>query len=296
MDRTQGHSPGSVRISETDLNQINLSHLDLDWQNWFARWEAMQNCYVPHRIERFDLMLKLPDFPCEVELRILDVGCGPGSLSFRALAHFPNARILAVDFDPVLLAMGRRLAGETASQIEFKRVDIREPEWWTSYRSQFDLVITATALHWLSAERLAQAFQRIFDVLKPGGWFFNSDHVASEDPARQSSFREMLQKRRQAAFSATGADDWNGFWESLGHAVGRLDLAKLRNVNHFWEGTDDGQPEKFHLSALRRCGFEDIKVYWQDFGEAVIGCRKPCGFASRQEQRSKPEDPPRHRQ
>lgn len=275
---------------------MDLTDLDLDWQVWFARWEAMQNCYVPHRTERFDIMLKLPGFPRETELRILDLGCGPGSLSFRALAHFPNARIVAVDFDPVLLAMGQKLATQKSSQIDFKRVDIREPDWWTSCKCQFHLVVSATALHWLGPENLAQAFRRVLDVLKPGGWFFNSDHVASEDPAKQPSYREMLQRTRQEAFSTTGADDWNGFWESLGHAVGRQDLAKLRNVNHFWEGTDDGQPRQFHLASLRECGFEQVKVHWQEFGEAVIGCRKPCGVASGPEQRSEPEDRPRQKQ
>lgn len=258
---------------------MDVTNPDLDWRSWFARWEAMQNCYVPRRIERFDFMLTLPGFPREAELRILDVGCGPGSLSFLALRHFPNARILAVDFDPVLLAMGQQIAEKSFGRVEFERVDIREPGWWKPHDGEFDLVVSATALHWLSPEHLAQTFQHIFEVLTPGGWFFNSDHVASGDPPTQSSYREMLQKTREAASSATGADDWNGFWESLGHAVGRLDLAKLRDVNHFWEGTDDGQPKEFHLSALRQSGFEQIEAYWQELGEAIIGARKPRGGA-----------------
>jgi ubiquinone/menaquinone biosynthesis C-methylase UbiE len=224
-------------------------------------------------------MLKLPGLPREAELRILDVGCGPGSLSFLAFRHFPNARIVAVDFDPVLLAMGRQIAEKSFGQVEFKQVDLREPGWWKPHDGEFDLVVSATALHWLSAEHLAQTFRRIFRVLTPGGWLLNSGHVASGDPPTQSSYRDMLEKRRQTAFSSTRADDWNGFWESLGHAVGRLDLAKLRNVSHFWEGTDDGQPKESHLGALRKCGFERVEVYWQDLGEAIIGARKPRGGA-----------------
>jgi len=48
-------------------------------------------------------------------------------------------------------------------------------------------------------------------------------------------------------------------------------------VNHFWEGTDDGQPKEFHLAALRQCGFEQVETYWQDLGEAIIGARKARG-------------------
>ena len=50
---------------------------EIDWPHWFARWEAMQNCYVPHRLYRFDLMLKLAGLPREGEAHILDLGCGP---------------------------------------------------------------------------------------------------------------------------------------------------------------------------------------------------------------------------
>jgi cyclopropane fatty-acyl-phospholipid synthase-like methyltransferase len=254
---------------------MELNELDVNWRHWFERWEAMQNCYVPRRIYRFDLMLKLPGLPHEAEVRILDLGCGPGSLSFLALQLYPNARILAVDFDPVLLALGQQVARGTTDHIEFKQVDIREGEWWKAHRSEFDLVVSATALHWLNADHLAQAFRRVYDVLKPGGWFFNSDHAASEDPQIQDLYREMLQQKRQAAFRATKADNWNGFWEALGRAVGQMDLAALRNVNHFWEGTDDGQPKVFHLTALRQRGFEQVEVYWQDLGEVVIGGQEP---------------------
>ncbi len=254
---------------------MNLVDLELDWNHWFERWEAMQNCYVPGRVDRFNLMLTLPGFQREVEASILDLGCGPGSLSFFSLRLYPNARVLAVDFDPVLLAAGRKIARQSTDRIEFKNADIRDGNFWKEHESEFDLVVSATALHWLNAQHLAQIFQRAYDVLRPGGWFVNSDHVANEDPAVQDLYRKMLQQKRQAAFRATKADDWNGFWEALGRAVNQLDLAGLRNVNHFWEGTDDGQPTEFHLTALRRCRFERAEVYWQEFGEAVIGGRKP---------------------
>jgi trans-aconitate methyltransferase len=257
---------------------MDLTDLGLDWHDWFERWEAMQNCYVPRRMDRFEIMLKLPGLPRETEVRILDLGCGPGSLSFFASQRYPNACILAVDFDPVLLAMGQQIARGTTAHVEFKQVDIREGEWWKAHRSEFDLVVSATALHWLNAEHLVQAFQRTYEVLKPGGWLLNSDHAASEHPQIQDLYREMLQQKRQAAFRATKADDWSGFWEALGRAVAQLDLAALRNANHFWEGTDDGQPKVFHLTALQKCGFEQVDAYWQDLGEAVIGGRRPSAM------------------
>jgi SAM-dependent methyltransferase len=258
---------------------VTAVEFKLDWQKWFERWERMQNCYIPRRLDRFALMLKLPGFPREAEVRILDLGCGPGSLSIFALEHYPNARIVAVDFDPVLLAMGREVVGGMSDRIEFKHVDIREGGWWGAYEGAFDLVLSATALHWLSAERLAQTYRRVYRALKPGGWFLNSDHVASDSPEMQARYRRMLQERQEGAFRATGADDWDGFWEALRKELRRVGFPELRSETESWEGSEDGRPRQFCLDSLRGCRFEQVEVHWQELGEAVIGARKPAASA-----------------
>ncbi|NQT83151.1 class I SAM-dependent methyltransferase [bacterium] len=254
---------------------MTLPDFDLDWHLWFERWEAMQNCYIPQRLYRFALMLELPGLPREDKLWILDLGCGPGSLAFLALRRHANGLIVAVDFDPVLVAIGQQVAKGTTDRIQFLLADIREGGWWKGYEEVFDLVLSATALHWLNAEHLAETYGRIYGALKPGGWFMNSDHIASDNPRTQALYRKILQEKHQKAFRKTGADDWNGFWEDLGRELNRLDLLALRNEAAFWEGTEDGQPKRFHIGQLERCGFEEVEIHWQELGEAVIGARKP---------------------
>jgi len=254
---------------------MELLDLVLDWHRWFERWEAMQDCYIPERLHRFDLMFERANMPRDGQVQILDLGCGPGSLSFRALQHFPNARIVAVDFDPVLLTMGRKVAGVRADRIQFVQVDVRQADWWADYDGRFDLVVSATALHWLNAEHLAEIYRRVYQALKPGGRFINSDHVASDDPQVQIRFREMKEAKQQAAFQESRAYDWNTFWDDLAREFGEVDLQELRDLDEYWEGTEDGQPQQFHIDALRWCGFEQVGIYWQDLGDVVIGARKP---------------------
>jgi cyclopropane fatty-acyl-phospholipid synthase-like methyltransferase len=254
---------------------MNPLDLDLDWHQWFERWEAMQDCYIPERLHRFDLMFERAGMARGGEVDILDLGCGPGSLSFRALQRYPNARIVAADFDPVLLTMGQKVAGKRAGRIRFVQVDIREAAWWAEYGHAFDLVVSATALHWLNEEHLAETYQRVYEVLKPGGRFMNTDHVASDDPQMQTRFREIKEATQQEAFQESRADDWSTFWDDLAHELGQVDLQELRNVDEYWEGTEDGQPQQFHIDALRRCGFDQIEIHWQDLGDAVIGAGKP---------------------
>lgn len=248
--------------------------VDLNWQRWFERWEAMQNCYVPQRLYRFDLMLRLADLSREGEVQILDLGCGPGSLSFCALRHYPNARVVAVDFDPVLLTMGQGVAQEMTDRIQFVRADIRQADWWEPFEETFDLVMSATALHWLNAENLARLYRRVYQALRPGGWFLNSDHVASDDAEMQVRYRQMLRQRQQAAFRAAEVDDWDGFWQNLSRELRLSNSSASHSEEELWEGTDDGQTREFHIAALSECGFEQVSFHWQDLGEAVIGARK----------------------
>ena len=249
--------------------------LELDWHRWFERWETMQNCYIPQRLYRFDLMFELADMPRDGHVQILDLGCGPGSLSFLALERYPNARIVAVDCDPVLLTMGQEVAGKEADRIRFVQVDIRQADWWVEYEGAFDLVVSATALHWLNAEHLAEIYRRVYQVLKPAGWFMNSDHVASAGPNTQSRFRDMKEARQRIAFEESGAADWDAFWDGLARELGQINMQELRNIDEYWEGTEDGQPQQFHIETLRQCGFEQVEIHWQDLGDAVMGARKP---------------------
>lgn len=244
----------------------------IDWQTWFERWEAMQNCYIPQRRYRFHLLLTLTDYSPDQELSILDLGCGPGSLGFQALRLYPRARMLAVDANPILLEMGRAMARQNP-RIHLAQADLREP--WTWQEEPFDLIVSATALHWLTRDNLAAVYSRVFDALKPGGAFLNSDHIAADDAAWQKRYHELLRAAQERARCQSGAYDWNSYWAALAAALGRAPELGLPDGEAMWEGNDDGQPHSFHLQALHTAGFQDVAVHWQDLGEAIIAGRRP---------------------
>jgi SAM-dependent methyltransferase len=252
-----------------------------DWRYWFERWQAMQNCYVIERRRRFELMLARSGFAPDDAPAILDLGCGPGALSLLALERFPKAHVVAVDFDALMLEMGRHVAAAYRDRIEFVQADLRDTDWWEAYAEAFDLVVSSTALHWLSAENLARVFRRVFHALRPGGWFFNSDHVASDDAEVQTRNRQQLEERQAEAFRANNADTWRGYWEALERALDRPGLVAERSNPHDWEGTDDGQPERFFRAELRACGFENVELPWRELGEAVVGATKPDATGAR---------------
>jgi SAM-dependent methyltransferase len=103
--------------------------------------------------------------------RVLEVGCGTGQ------ATLPLARlgctIVAVELSPDMAAVARRnLRGFPNVTVEVSAF-----EAWTPPPARFDLVVSATAFHWIDpAVRVPKAA----DVLRPDGALalIHSEHVA----------------------------------------------------------------------------------------------------------------------
>ena len=100
---------------------------EIDWLGWLRRWDAQQEGYVPEREARFTAMLDTVAALLPESFVALDLGCGPGSISQRLLARFPAAQAIAVDIDPVMVAIGR----EQWSDASFAARGIESAEqWW----------------------------------------------------------------------------------------------------------------------------------------------------------------------
>ncbi|WP_369184995.1 trans-aconitate 2-methyltransferase [Streptomyces sp. Y1] len=78
-------------------------------ETWIERWERQQERYAVEREERFTVVADVVEQVAGHRPRplVADLGSGPGSLSARIAARLPEAEVLAVDIDPLLLALGR---------------------------------------------------------------------------------------------------------------------------------------------------------------------------------------------
>src|ERR1017187_500704 len=135
---------------------MSTQHVVADFANWLARWDAQQQRHIPDREERFTAMVDAVAAFAGPEPRVLDLGCGPGSLSARVLDRLPGASVVAIDADPVLLAIGRGAPGGGPG-LTFVDADLRG-DWVASLPSprSYDAAVSTTALHWLGLEQLLQ--------------------------------------------------------------------------------------------------------------------------------------------
>ena len=132
-----------------------------------ARWDAQQERYLPQREERFRIMLDVVGQQEETQrLRVLDLCCGTGSISRRVLERFPHASILAVDFDPAHLELGRLSLGD---RVEWQDADLRRDEWAAGLEGgSFDAILTATAIHWLQPGEIVTLYGTLARLLREG--------------------------------------------------------------------------------------------------------------------------------
>jgi SAM-dependent methyltransferase len=110
--------------------------------------------------------------------RVLDLGAGTGETAKHVLALHPSARVTLVDKSTKMLQLA--LSTLPPAQLEAHiATDIEEP----LPPGRFELVVSAFAIHHLSASGKADLFCRIREVLAPGGLFVMGDVVIPDDAA-----------------------------------------------------------------------------------------------------------------
>jgi SAM-dependent methyltransferase len=244
------------------------------------RWDAQQETYMPDREQRFAVMLDAVEATVGDAPRVLDLAGGTGSISRRVLDRFPAANTVIVDIDAALLAIARAtFAADDRARVV--SADLATPEWVAALDEpvgSFDAVLTATALHWLTADRVSGAYAEAGSLLRAGGVLINADHMA--DPGLPTlapmleAYASEQARRRQAL---DGAEDWAQWWVTL-RAVPDLADAVAERDRRFAERdahhTELDEPSSWHIDALRTAGFSEAGLLWRSSQDAaVIGMR-----------------------
>jgi len=98
--------------------------------------------------------------------RVLDVGCGTGTLAIRVLRRFPGIEVSGVDPDPKAIARARRKAERAGLKVRFERAFGDETGFPDA---TFDRVFSSMMFHHLYKEDKPKVLAEIGRVLKPGG-------------------------------------------------------------------------------------------------------------------------------
>ena len=120
--------------------------------------------------------------------RMLDVGCGDGRITAEIAARLPRGSALGVDPSQEMIAFASSHFGTPAhANLRFEVGDARR----LPYRSEFDLVVSFNALHWVPEQEAALASIRA--ALKPGGRAL----LRMVPAGRRQSLEDVIEEVRQ---------------------------------------------------------------------------------------------------
>jgi trans-aconitate methyltransferase len=234
---------------------------------WLERWDAQQETYMPDREERFEVLVDLVDVVAGPRARVIDLACGPGSLGARILERLPDATVVGVDADPVLLALARSTAPAALTLVD---ADLRDRAWVRRIPpGHYDAVVSTTALHWLGEPDLRQVYGACADLLRPGGLLANGDHLRPDAMPRLADLATALDERRTERHAAE-AEDWAQWWRAVREDPDLRDAIAERDRRAFDHPERSETSAEVHERALRSAGFTEIGVLWRKGTDTVL--------------------------
>ena len=220
---------------------------------------------LPFAREQIELTLRLVRAAGIEPRSVLDLGCGDGVLAASLLESFPAARAVLVDFsEPMLDAARERLRG-LDSQCTIVQADLSDAGWREAGFAgvPFDLAVSGFAIHHLTDERKRALYAEVFELLRPGGFFLNIEHVRSATPWLEGVFDDYLIDAYYA------------------HRAPREPGVTREQVRDEYVRRPDREENivarvEDQCAWLREIGYEDVDCYFKVFELAVFGGRRPA--------------------
>jgi ubiquinone/menaquinone biosynthesis C-methylase UbiE len=155
--------------------------------------------------------------------RVLDVGCGTGTLTIKISRAQPGATITGLDGDPAVLSQAKRKASECGTPIT-----------WIEGRadalpfadSSFERVVSSLLFHHLDRPTKLEALREIRRVLAPGGELHLADWGRAANPFMRVAF---LSVQLLDGF-ATTADNVSGLLPKLMSESGLADVSETGRI------------------------------------------------------------------
>jgi ubiquinone/menaquinone biosynthesis C-methylase UbiE len=159
-------------------------------------------------------------------LRVLDIGCGTGSMAILIKRMHPTAKVVGIDPDPAALSVAERKAKRAGFSVEFDRGFADHMPYADA---SFERVFSSFMFHHLGSDEKTATLNEIRRVLKPGGSLHLLDFVRAHGSHSGIKEHGQLVHRR-----GTVAERIEGRMTSLMGEAGLVDATELKRAKIFF--------------------------------------------------------------
>lgn len=194
------------------------------------------------------LVLSIP-FEKESEIKVIDLGCGTGTILKKIKEQFPNAKLTALDLSRNMIEM-TKFKLDKYDDVEYYIEDFYNFE----FPKKYDAIVSSLALHHLITDEDKKVFYgKIYDALSRDGVFYNADVVLGSNNKIQDVY---MNKWIEFMRKSCSIEEIENTW-----------LPKYR---------EEDSPTTLlnHLNWLGEVGFKDIDVIWKYYNYSVYGGKR----------------------
>ena len=179
---------------------------------------------------------------------LLDIGCGAGNYSLMMLTKIPNLNCTLVDLSkPMLDKAFERVSRQTNKKVEIFQGDIRVVQLPENH---FDIILAGAVLHHLRDDKdWKTTFEKLFNLLKPGGCLMISDLITQDT--------DLL-------------NDYT--WEKYGEYLERIGGKEYRQkVLDYVEKEDSPRSINYQLDLMKQVGFSKVEILHKNMCFGAFG-------------------------
>ncbi len=204
---------------------------------------------IPHYHEMIDALISAIPFKKDDPIKVIDLGCGTGTITHLLKVRFPNAQVTCLDLAPNMLEMAK------IKLTHYNNINYITGDFYhLKFTEKYDVILSSLAIHHLdSDEDKKEFYKKIYHSLNSEGLFINADVVLGSNNYLQELY----------------LDKWREFLkESFSNEM----------IEEKWIATAEKEdnPSKLidQLEWLDEIGFKDVDVIWKYYGGAVYGGKK----------------------
>jgi tRNA (cmo5U34)-methyltransferase len=213
-------------------------------------YDSLRRILIPCFDEFYKTAVEIIPSERTAPIKVLDLGAGTGLYSGMVQSVFPNAEFTLLDLAPEMLEKAKLRFSKMGKSPKILIGDYIEADLGDSY----DLIISALSIHHLSDFDKELLYQRIYDVLNPGGIFVNADQVLGKTP----DLEELYRQHWLDSVRAKGISE-----EDFKAAQKRMEYDRMATL-------------EIQLHWLEAAGFQNVDCWYKNFSFAVFGGYRPA--------------------